>query len=129
MAVSFAEPNNRLEQIVYQELGRSFASTDNVGAPEITIAVSPVGRGVTRTTVPGFATPYEMDVTGSMTIVRDGKVVLTLTRKASASYTTTGQVIADNASSLEAAERASRALAETLRLSLLTAFASSPELR
>lgn len=129
MALSYPEPNSRLEQIVYQELGRSFAPSYGPDAPSVSVSVSTGAREVTHTTNPGTKTSYEMVAYGTINVVKDKKVVLNVARQARASYTTTGQILADNAAEKEAAERATRALAETLRLTLLTTFATSPAAR
>ena len=132
MALSYAEPTSRLEQIVYQELGRSFAPSASADAPLVSVSVSRSGRGVTRTSNPGSTTNYEMVVTGTILIVGpepEKKVILNVTRQASASYTTTGQVLADNSADIEASERGARALAETLRLTVLATLANSPQIR
>jgi len=126
MALSYPEPNSRLEQIVYQELGRSFAPSYAPDAPKVNVRVSAGARTITHTTNPGTKTSYEMVANGTINVVRDKKVVLNVARQASATYTISGQVLADNAAEQEAYERATRALAETLRLTLLATFATSP---
>jgi hypothetical protein len=129
VALAYAEPNSRLEQIVYQELGRSFGPDSGKGAPLVQVSISPGARAVVHTVNPGIKTNYEMAVTGTITIVQPGpepKTILQATRHASASYTTDGQVLADNAAEVEAAERATRALAESFRLTMLATFAASP---
>jgi hypothetical protein len=129
VALAYAEPNTRLEQIVYQELGRSFGPDSGKGAPLVKVSVYPAVKRTVHTDDPGIKTNYEMAVTGTITIVEDGpepKTILQATRYASASYAIDGQVLADNAAEIEAAERAARALAESFRLTMLATFAASP---
>jgi hypothetical protein len=63
----------------------------------------------------------------SYTLVVDGAVVGSGTRRATAGYATIGQGLADDAAYNDALERAARAAAETVRLSLLADLARSPQ--
>jgi hypothetical protein len=68
-------------------------------------------------------TQQEASVTVSYTLAADGRLVTFGSRSASASWTTSGQVLADEAAYRDAQERAARAAAETVRLSILSALA------
>jgi len=64
-------------------------------------------------------------VTATLTITkRDGSSngPVTIVRSATAAYSRTGQVLADTAAADEAAERAAKSTAESLRLGLLAAL-------
>jgi hypothetical protein len=52
----------------------------------------------------------------------DGTKLISVSRKASASYTTNGQVLADRQALSDAEERAAHALADQLRLVLVSEF-------
>jgi hypothetical protein len=67
--------------------------------------------------------PHRATVTAVLNIpASEGAEALSFTRRASADYTTSGQVLADQAAATDAAERAARAAAESLRLALLAAL-------
>jgi len=125
LALAFAKPRNRLEQLVYQELALRFGSSDAETAPLATVSAqgSSGALGLSSTANPNKLS--RMTVTAQLTITqRDGSSAapIVLTRQASADYTTSGQVLADTAAGNEAAERAARAAAESLRLALLAAL-------
>ena len=122
MNLAFAKPRNRLEQVIYQDLSFRLGSTDSITAPLVTISVSSYSGDATLSATTNPSKPVEAFVTATMTITpRDGSdtKVQTITRKASANYTRNGQVLADKAAEVEAAERAARAVAESLRLAVL----------
>jgi LPS-assembly lipoprotein len=125
LAFNYAKPNSRLEQIIIQELAlRLGKATDREDAPVVRISAAAGGRALTSTGVTKPATQHEMSVTASYAVVVDGKVVLQGSRKASASYATVGQVLADEAAAKDAQERAAREVAQTIRLSILAQLAA-----
>jgi LPS-assembly lipoprotein len=134
-AFAYAEPNSRLEQIVYQELARSLGP-NTPGAPLLSVSVGVGGIAGTRTANPGLKTNYQTLLTGNLTIVREGDkpsdkplLLMNISRQASAAYTTAGQVLADNTAGIEAVDRAAKELAESLRLSILAYYSAHPEIR
>ena len=123
---AYAKPGNRLEQIIVQDLVRKLGSSGRPDVPEIRITAAAGARALTHTSVDKPATHHEMAVTATFTVTREGEVLLTGTRRASASYVTVGQVLADEAAAKDAQERAAREVAETIRLSLLAALSAPP---
>ena len=122
--LAYAKPTNRLEQVIYQELALRFGTSDAATAPLATVTASPapVATMISATVNPNMA--LEVTVTAELTIApRDGSTTdpQTFTRTATASYTRSGQVLADNAAAAEAAERAAKSAAESLRLAVLAA--------
>jgi LPS-assembly lipoprotein len=105
LAFAYAEPETRLEQIIIQDLA--------------------LRLGLTGTVKP--VTQHEAAVEATYTIVLDDEVLLSGTRRAIASYTTSDQVLADEAARKDALERAAHEVAETIRLSILGGL--STELR
>jgi LPS-assembly lipoprotein len=67
---------------------------------------------------------HEATVTAKYTIVVDDEIVLSGSRRATASYTTSDQVLADEAALKDALERAAHEVAETIRLSILAELGS-----
>lgn len=123
--LAFASPNSRLEQVVYQELSLRLGRSTSPTAPLATVSVTSGARDmlVTKTTNP--AKPVEVKVTATLTITaRDGSDLppQSYSRSASADYTRIGQVLADNAAATEAAERAAKSAAESLRLAVLASL-------
>jgi LPS-assembly lipoprotein len=125
-ALHFADPNNPLEQIVYQDLGRRFGTTDNPDAPQVSVAVTTFARALTQSTTADPTTNYLMTATGVVRITRNGQPVLTATRQATATYTANSQVVADYTAQGAAGEQAAHALAETLELTIMSALTPAP---
>lgn len=125
LELAYARPNSRLEQVIYQELALRFGTSDAATAPLATVSASSSSAvvGLSATANPNKLS--RMTVTATLTITqRDetGTAPVTFTRTASAEYTTSGQVLADTAAGVEAAERAARAAAESLRLAMLASL-------
>jgi len=124
LELAYSRPATRLDQIIIQELSLRLGKSDNPDAPLVTISSSSSNRALTRTGTTKPTTQYEMTVNISYTLAADGRVVAVGSRSASAAWTSRGQVFADDAASRDAAERAARAAAETVRLSILAALAT-----
>lgn len=123
--LAYAKPTSRLEQVVYQELALRFGSSDAATAPLATVSISLSAPGVGLSATANPNKLYRATVTATLTITRrDGTDAdpISFTRQASAEYTTSGQVLADTAAANEAAERAAKAAAESLRLAVLAAL-------
>jgi hypothetical protein len=124
--LAYSEPASRLDQIVIQDLALKLGKSDSDDAPLVTISTSPGAIGLTRTSVSKPRTEYEAQVTVSYTLVADGAIIGSGSRRGTAGYATVGQVLADDAAYHDALERAARAAAETVRLSLLAHLATPP---
>lgn len=124
----YAAPASRLDQIIYTELRlRLGPDTDADGAIKVAVSATAGARNLTRTGVAKPATTAEMVVTATISVVGpDGEVIFTGTRTASALYVTVGQVLADTSAQTDAAERAARALADTVRLAIVGALEAGP---
>ena len=123
--LAYAKPTTRLEQVIYQELALRFGSSDAPTAPLATVNASSSSTtiGLSATANPNKL--YRFTVTATLTIARrDGTDAepISFTRQASAEYTTRGQVLADKAAANDAAERAAKAAAESLRLAMLASL-------
>jgi hypothetical protein len=122
LALSYAKPTSRLEQVIYQELSLRLGSSASGTAPLTTVTVVPVVGDLALSRTDNPSKPMEASVTATLTITpRDGsgKPVKTFTRRATANYTRNGQVLADVSAQEEALERAAKAAAESLRLAVL----------
>lgn len=122
MNFAYAKPNSRLEQLVYQELSLRLGSSDSATAPLASVTVGAGAADLVLSQTANPNKPKEITATATLTITpRDGSgaPVQTYTRRATANYTTSGQVLADKTAENDAAERATKAAAESLRLAVL----------
>jgi len=122
--LAYAKPTSRLEQIIYQDLSLRFGRSASPTAPLATVSVASSAADMVVTTTTNPAKPVSVTVTATLTITaRDDSDTepTVLVRTASAEYTRASQVLADNAAAIEAAERAARGAAESLRLAVLAA--------
>jgi hypothetical protein len=126
MAFRYSEPNSRLEQIVVQDLALRLGRNDADSSPLIRIIVQSSNAALTRTNVAKPATSRQATVTVNYTLVVDGRSVASGSRRASAQYTTSGQVMANDAALRDASERAAREAGELVRLAILGHLASPP---
>ncbi|MGB3335786.1 MAG: LPS assembly lipoprotein LptE [Devosia sp.] len=123
--LAFAKPTSRLEQVIYQELALRFGSSDTATAPLATVTASSSAATVALSVTSNPNKLARLTVTATLTLTRrDGTGIepISFTRVASADYTTSGQVLADTAAATEAAERAAKAAAESLRLAMLASL-------
>lgn len=121
---NYAEPSSRLEQIIIQDLALRLGSGSNPDAPVIRISAAVGERALTRTGVSKPATHYEIAVQATFTVTTaSGETLISGTRRATASFTLNGQVLADEAARKDATERAGHEVAETIRLSILAELA------
>lgn len=119
LALNYAEPQNRLEQIVYQTLGARFHS----GEPNSPLLSAKVSARASRIGLSKVASPVidrQVEVTIAYEISTNGEVVANGTRSATALYQTTDQLVADDAALAKAEDQATRAAAETVRLAILS---------
>lgn len=125
LALNYADPASRLDQIIIQDLSLRLGKGGGLDAPLVRISTASGSRDLTRTAVARPVTQKEMAVTAVYSVVApDGRVLLNGQRKATAQYSTSGQVLADEAAAKDASERAARAVAETIRLSILSQLAT-----
>ncbi|WP_158626075.1 hypothetical protein [Arsenicitalea aurantiaca] len=126
LALAYAAPNNRLEQVIYQDLALRLGPGGDTGAPRVSVTARSDVRRLARSRTDNPRTEFEAVVTADLVVTEaDGAVSFTATRSASAVFTRGEQVLADVSAETEAAERAARAVAETLRLTLLGALATA----
>ena len=122
LALSYAEPASRLEQIVYQTLSDRLGG-QSAGAPEFSARVSTSATRIGLSGVPSPVTDRQVVATISYRVANGETVLASGTRSATAGYQTTGQILADQAAQAGAEQQATRAAAETVRLALIAALA------
>jgi hypothetical protein len=125
IALAYAKPDTRLEQIIYQSLALRLGKSARTDAPLVTVDVTQDSRALTSGTITSPNRQRQMVVTAAITLTTPtGETLFKGDRSAAADYTTNSQALANQAAETEAAERAARALAETIRLTLIAALAS-----
>ncbi|SDG22307.1 hypothetical protein [Pelagibacterium luteolum] len=123
LALTYAEPQSRLEQVFYRELSARLSAPHNPNAPELSarVSVSATRLGLSEVASPVVDRQIVANVTYSVT--RDGAVIASGSRRASANYQTTGQIVGDDEARINAQEAAVRAAADMVRLALLAELA------
>ena len=123
--LAYAKPNSRAEQVIYQELALRLGLSTSETAPLASVTVSSAAADTMLSATANPSKAVEVMLTATLTIAkRDGSATpaQTFTRTATASYTRSGQVLADNAAAADASERAAKSAAESLRLAVLAAL-------
>jgi LPS-assembly lipoprotein len=122
VAVRFASPGSRLEQIIYNDLSLRFAKGGS-DAPLVRVSASAGARALTNNIVTRPGDQNQMVVTASVTVTdADGASLLSVTRTASADYTTSAQSLANQQTEETASFQAGHLVADTLRLEILGAL-------
>ena len=122
LVAHYAEPSNRLEQIIYQDLALRLGRATGP-APTVRVSVGRSSRDLTFATVTGPGRPRQMTVTAAITVTApDGTVLFSGTRAQTADYTSSPQALASRQAENDAAERAARLLADTVRLEVIAAL-------
>jgi hypothetical protein len=121
--VSYSEPNNRLEQIIYNELALKLGKGGNNAAHVSVSARSSTADLVSPNTVASPVDPRQVTVSAKLIVTApDGTVLFSGNRSQTADLTYDSQSLA-NQRAIEAARRqAALLLADTLRLEVLGAL-------
>ena len=124
--VVYAAPNNRLEQIIYNDLALRLGK-GGANAPTVTVSAYSSSADLNTTTVATPVNAKQATVTATLTVTApDGTVLFSGARSQTADYTTSAQTLA-NRQAVDSAERqAALLLADTLRLEILGALAKWP---
>ena len=122
--IAYSKPTTRLEQIIYQELALSLGETTAVDAPVLVVRVNVSTKKLTESNVANGIEAYEATAIATYSLARGDVVIASGSRDATASYESSPQVLAGRSASEEAGERAAKAVAESIRLSLIAALAA-----
>lgn len=128
LALHYAEPRSRLEQVIYQDLRLRLGPDGGPNAPGLTVTAVPETRTITRTQTANPLWTQEVTVVATAYLFSPPpaeELLATITRSGRASYTTASQVVANDAAAVEAQERAARAAGDALRLALYATAAGS----
>lgn len=123
IALRYAEPNSRYEQIIYQDLALRLGRATDWTSPTVRVTTTTSTRKLTMSDVSRPSTQREAVMSATVELVApDGRILLTTKRSAAALYTTGSQALAASEAESEAYVRAARTLAETIRLTLIGAL-------
>jgi LPS-assembly lipoprotein len=134
LAFDMAEPNSRLEQIIYQELSLRFVGSGQPDLPDLQVVASSSERVASLSATPqtrrsgvsiGSAEAIEVTVTATAVVTHPDMEAFTVTRIATALYDSDkpNSVLATSVAQERAQEDAAKAAAESLGLALLARFA------
>ncbi|WP_417579063.1 LPS assembly lipoprotein LptE [Pelagibacterium sp.] len=118
LALTYTEPNTRLEQLVYRALTAKLG-TGKANAPQLSAQVSITATEIGLAAVSGAVSNYQLTATVTYSVLQNGQSIANGSRSATAFYQTNGQIIADDAARSGAEEQAVTAAAETVRLALI----------
>jgi LPS-assembly lipoprotein len=127
VALIYAKPSNRFEQVVYQDLALKLGKA-NGSAPTLSVNVTAFSRDLTSnidpltTNLPAIQKQEQVSAAIRLTDIT-GKVIFSGMRSATADYTANSQGLASDRAEADAAIRASHAVADTIRLTLLGVLA------
>lgn len=124
LPLAYSKPATRLDQIVIQDLALRLGRSSGPDAVLVTITTAESSRELTMTDVETPREEQEVAVQVSYTLAAGDRILAAGTRTATAGYAGVGQVLANDAARRDAAERAARAAAQTVRLSILADLAS-----
>lgn len=124
LPLAYSKPVTRLDQIVIQDLALRLGRSSSPDAVLVTVTSTESSRDLTMTDVETPREEREVTVQVSYTLVSGDRILGAGTRTATAGYAAVGQVLANESAQSDAAERAARAAAETVRLSILADLAT-----
>lgn len=125
LAVRYAEPGNRLEQLIYQDLAlRLGRAGDGSATPRVRIAATSSTRDLTSNKVTAPNQPRQATVRARVTVTgADGTTLYSGSFTQSADYTTDAQALSNAQAADAAAAQAAHLLADTIRLQLIAVLA------
>jgi LPS-assembly lipoprotein len=124
--VVYAAPNNRLEQIIYNELALKLGNGGG-NAPTVSVLASSGTSGLADGTVSTPVSSKQVTVSARLTVTApDGTVLFSGTRSQTADLTHGAQSLANQQATQSAERQAALLLADTLRLEVLGALSKWP---
>jgi len=124
--VVYAAPNNRLEQIIYNDLALKLGKGGD-NAPTVAVSASSSSADLTNNTVSSPLNAKQVTVSASLTVTApDGTVLFSGTRSQTSDLTHDAQTLANRQATESAERQAALLLADTLRLEVLGALSKWP---
>lgn len=120
--ISYAEPTNRLEQVIYQDLALRLGKSSG-DVPKVRVSASQHSVALTNSTVTAPNNQRQVIVTGNVRVTdAAGEVLFSGSRSQSADYTTDPQALSNQQAEAAAARQAALLLADTIRLEIIAAL-------
>jgi hypothetical protein len=120
--VAYAAPNNRLEQIIYQDLALRLGKSGG-SVPLVQISAWRGSENLTNNTVSSPTTPKKVTVWANLTVTApDGTLLFSGVRSQTADYTHDAQSLSNQQATDTAERQAALLLADTLRLQVIAAL-------
>jgi hypothetical protein len=124
--VVYAAPNNRLEQIVYNELALKLGNGGD-NAPTVSVSAGSSIADLTTNTVSTPVNAKQVTVSATLTVTApDGTVLFSGTRSQTADLTHDAQSLANRQATDSAERQAAVLVADTLRLEILGTLSKWP---
>ena len=121
--VAYAAPNNRIEQIIYQDLALRLGKSQGA-VPLVKVSASSSATALNSDLIASPLDQRQVTVTATVTVTApDGSVILSATRSQSADVTHGAQVLANQQANDSGERQAALLLADTLRLEIIAALA------
>lgn len=123
---NFAEPDSRLEQIIFNRLKVAFPGQAGPDDPVLDLAVSTSAPAASISNAFSVARPANVRVEATLTISRGETILFTATRFTDTAYQPGKLTPVDIASAQGAQETAAKATAESLRAAILGGYRTAP---
>ena len=118
--VAYAEPGNRLEQLIYQDLALKLGKAQGSAVPTVKVSAWRGSADLTRDTVSSPFSERVVTVSAALTITApDGTVLFSGVRSQTADVRSGAQSLANEETSRAGDRQAALLLADTLRLQIL----------
>lgn len=117
----YAEPTNRMEQIIYNELKLSFPASPDAGAPMLVVVASASSPKGALSNAISVGRQTASRVTATLTI-GEGEDAYSVTRYNDAAYQSGALVLSEQVAAAEAEEIAARSTAAALRAAILATY-------
>jgi len=122
VAVKYASPSNRLEQVIYQDLALKLGKSAG-DVPTVTISASATLPTTDTTTATLSVASGQVTVRVFVSVIDpSGKVIVQSNRSVVENFVKGGQAFSNQEAANEASERGARELAESIRLQILGAL-------
>ena len=122
VAVKYATPSTRLEQVIYQDLALKLGESRG-DVPTVTVTATATSPSTDTSSATTTVASRQTTVTAIVSVVAvDGRVIFQGSRSVTEEFVNGGQVFSNQQALKEAQERGAKSLAETIRLQVLSAL-------
>ena len=120
--VKYGSPSNRLEQVIYQDLALKLGKASG-DVPTVLVTATATVPTTDTSTAPLTVAAGQTTVTAIVSVIgADGQAIFQGSRSVTEEFVNGGQAFANQEAVKEAGERGAKALAETIRLQVLSAL-------